>query len=97
MDKELLKKILESIIDNKENKKETISDILDKAINEPCEISIKKKKGDKAEAYIEGSGLSLLIALATIESSILKKLNCSQEVFDLIKTFIGHKEVGNNE
>lgn len=100
MDKELekmlkdIKEILEMLEDSDMgDTKEKFDNILKEAIETPCEISIKKGKNGNAEIGIKGNGLSVLVALAGAEQSILKEFECDNNEFNFIKNFIATREV----
>lgn len=100
MDKDIRKFLEESLETLKELMKESKNEIcgiaskhIDRAIDEPVEISIKKKQGGKATSNIKGTKLGLLVTLAGLESNILKTTDTTQEQFENIKKLVGTKEV----
>lgn len=97
MDKEL-KKMLEKLttILEKEIKGKLIEKIKE-AINEPCKISREKESGGKATTKIEGSILSILITLASLEKTVLEKLDPPAGLFEMLKEITGVTEDKENE
>lgn len=87
-----LKKIFDEKENTPENAKKMFYELLNRAINEPCEISIKKEKNGYAQASINGERLSLIVTLIGLEREVLNKLKCPKEEYEFIKTFIGSKE-----
>ncbi len=72
-------------------------ELFEKAIKEPCKISIKKDGNGKAEVQVQGTRLAVLIALAGLKEAVLNNTNCTEDEFDFIQNRIGTKEVKNNE
>lgn len=95
-----LKEMLDIATSEDFNKiKDKFDKLMNEALKQPCKITIEKYKDGKARTGIEGNRLSLLIALAGAEKSILKQLNCDNEEFEFIKNFVGAEETeeANNE
>ena len=76
-----------------ENVDQDIKDKFNKAINQECEISIKKGKDGVTHSYIMGSNLAILITLAGLEQAILNKLGCSESMYEMVKRAVGTEEV----
>ena len=88
-----LKELLEIMEDSDIGKaKKKFSKMLNEALEQPCKITIEKGKKGDAKLGIEGSRLSLLIALAGAEQGILKQLKCNDEEFEFIKNLVGTRE-----
>ena len=51
------------------------------------------KKGWDAHVDAKGNPVAILVALAGLESQILKKIGTSQDEFDMIKNYVNTKEV----
>ena len=88
-----MEKDIKEILDNLKDK---LMEKLDKELNEakaiPCEISIKTNKKGGAEVKVKGNRLSLLIALASLENSVLKQLNAKEEEFKMFKSIVDTEE-----
>ena len=96
MDKEL-KEMLKDLLKDLESKLDKRGDFdiktkLEEASKEDTEISIKVKDG-KAKTKIEGSGLALLITLAGLEKTLLKKLNPPKGIYDIVKQVVDTEDV----
>ena len=92
MDKEIKEKInqiLDTILDGAKDRTDII---IDRAIQDPCEISIQKGENGEATIRVDGSRLALLIALAGAEKSILNQLDCDNDEFDFLKERISTRE-----
>lgn len=63
-----------------------------KAIKGDASIEFNRIKG-KGNLKVKGSKIDVLVTLGALENELLKKLNCSDEVFNLIKEKIGTEEV----
>ena len=91
------KKIEKLLNDIKETIKElnldNMAETFIEATKDPCEISIRTDNKGGAEINVEGHKLSLLIALAGLEKSVLQQLNCDKDTFELIKNIVGTREV----
>ncbi len=95
-------KSLEGIIklidqDTMDKSKEKFKNTVSKALNDYCKITIEKDEDGQTRLGVEGNRLSLLIALAGAEQGILHQLNCDEDEFEFIKSFIGTEEVCRNE
>lgn len=100
MDKELLEKLKEltdKMMDTMGGKAGKVYNMFNEALNQPCNISVEKGQGNKAQTCIKGSRLSILVTLAGMEKSILRQLNCDNKEFEFIKNIIGSLEVNDNE
>lgn len=84
--KDKIKELLSSLIDD------VMEYSLQEALNEECEITVKKGKGGVVETEISGSGMALLVTLAGLEKTILDKVGCTDSMFKIIKGAIGTKE-----
>lgn len=91
--KEDLKKVSKLLEEMKSQAISEFSNKISEAIKEPAIISIEKDYDGKADTRIEGERLALIITLAGLEQTMFEKLNVDKEEFDLIKEFIGTKEV----
>lgn len=88
-----LKELIEIFEDKDISKaKKKFEKMLNEALDQPCKITIEKSKDGEAKLGIEGSRLSLLIALAGAEQGILKQLKCNDEEFDFIKNLVGTRD-----
>lgn len=103
MDKEMLemlKKISEKLEKiNTTDMKNDVGDIksivqnkISEAFNEPAIISIEKDNDGKAETHVEGTSLAILITLAGLEKTIIKKLEVPSSTWELIKSAVGTRE-----
>ena len=92
--KEMLEIVEESDLDKT---KEKFEKMLNEALNQPCEIAIKKDKDGGAKTKVEGCRLSLLITLAGLEKTLCKQLHCSDGEFELIKNLVGTKDADDVE
>ena len=81
-EKDLLKKV----------KKILLEDTIREAIKEDSLIKINTQNG-KASLEIKGSNASIIVALASLEQSILRNIDISEETFNIIKEMIGTKFV----
>lgn len=100
MDKELkemfeelnatLKEIIPLMVDDLEK-------VIDKGFNQEAEISIKTKKDGTADVSTSGTNIGILIALASLEQGIMKKLKPPKGTWELIKKKVGTREVSDNE
>lgn len=70
---------------------------IEKAHKEEAKISIEKKADGSACSIIEGSKTAILISLAGLEKSILRKLEVPESVWKYIKVKTGEKEVNDCE
>lgn len=84
-----LKKVLDDD-DMKEAENEFMEN-MKKAVNQHCTISMKKDKNGEAKLQYDGCRLGLIISLIGIEQSILKDLECDEDEFKFIKSFVGTK------
>lgn len=104
MNKELLKMLEELneslgnlLNDNKDIIEIKLQERLNKALNEKAIVSIEKFEGGKSKARIEGTNVSILIALAALEKAVFKKINPPKGCWELIKQSVGTREVEDNE
>lgn len=70
---------------------EELIEHLEEATKENCKVSLEAKKGN-IHVSCEGSGLALLLALATLEKNILSKTGTPTEVYEVVKSFVGVEE-----
>ena len=75
-----------------ENIKDYMKKAFKEAIDQECEISIKKEKNGEAHTCIKGSTLAILITLAGLEKGILEKLGCDESMFEFVKGAVGTEE-----
>lgn len=66
---------------------------IEKAFNEPVKLSIKKEKDGQCSTEIQGTTLSILIALAGLEKSTLERLDVPPYIWAFVKEIVGTKEV----
>ncbi|MBQ6546496.1 MAG: hypothetical protein IJL74_00665 [Bacilli bacterium] len=83
--KELLDNLKDKLMEEMDNK-------LNEAKNIPCEISVKTNKKGGAEVKVKGNKVSLLIALAGLENSVLKQLKTSENEFKMFKSIVNTEE-----
>lgn len=88
MDKDL-KELFDEL---KEKLKEKTFEKLEEIKKQPCEISIKTDKKGGAKVKIEGHKISLLIALASLENSMLKQIGASESEFKMFKSIVDTEE-----
>ena len=104
MDKELLEllkelnKLLGDMVDeNVEELSKQLNKELKRGLKEKAKLSIEIFGNGKAKTCIEGKTLPILIALATLEKSVLKDLNPPKGLYELIKNKVQTMEEDNNE
>ena len=86
----MLSKVLE---ENKDDITKQLDKKLERALKEKTTISMKKDNEGKADMHIEGDRIALIVTLAGLEKNMLKQLDVSEEMFELIKKMVGTKEV----
>ena len=79
--KSILKEVL---IDTLKNDKD-IYKILNEASKTETTLHIETNKKGGADIKLKGTNISILVALASLEKSILEKCNVPEEFFELIK------------
>ena len=89
--KELIGELVKEIIGG-ENIEDAFRSEFEEALQQECEISAKKDKDGVSHTHIEGSGLAILITLAGLEKGILKKLGCSESMYEIVKNVVGTEE-----
>lgn len=87
---EKLGKILEEKGDEIEK---ALNDSISDGHNESAYLSFKKDKNGYAEVVMEGTTMSMLIALAGLEKTVLEKTHVPSAVWKTIKETVGTKEV----
>lgn len=73
-------------------KKILLEDSIREAIKEDALIKINNQNG-KATIETKGTKASIIVALASLEQSILRNIGISEETFSIIKEMIGEKSV----
>ena len=91
---EQLNEKLEKLLDKKsEELGQAVSDRISEAHKENAHLSIVKNGDGKAKIIMEGTNLSMLVALAGLEKTVLEKTHVPSDVWKLIKETVGTKEV----
>ena len=80
----LLGDLLNVVAENMGKTEEKLKD----AMEESCEIHIKKEQDGELELTVKGNRLALMVALAGAEKSILKQIECSPKEFEYMKTCV---------
>ena len=88
-----LKKLIGTLLEETSDElAEELTDALIKAYKEKAFISVKKNADGSATTKIEGTNLSVLIALAGLEKNILKQTGVPEDLWEIIKDSVGTKE-----
>ncbi len=89
LEKIFIKALMES------NLGKDINKALKNGFDGEAELSIKKVKNGFANLHVEGNMFSILIALASLEKSILKKYDVPKELWEIVKERTGCIGVNN--
>ena len=96
MEEKLIKDFLEAVKDLMTGETGTLAKKVDarfdEAIKEKAVVSIEKFEDGRATTRIEGSNLSVLIALAGLEKTVFEKLEVPEGLWEMVKEKIGTKE-----
>lgn len=80
-------KLEEKIKDANSQMEDIIVDVLKAANKEDACIKVNNKAGE-VEVLLSGSTLSLLVTLAGLEITALRKLDVPKHIFDTIKDYV---------
>ena len=88
-----LNEVLEDFIsEDKDSIKNKLKDAISEGFKEKATLSIEKLEDGSTKTHIEGTNFGILIALAGLEKSVLKKLNTPKGLWELIKHSVGSEE-----
>jgi len=79
--KSILKEVLIDTLKNDKN----LYKALNKASKIETTLHIESNKNGEANIIVKGTNMSILIALASLEKSILEKYDVPEELFELVK------------
>lgn len=92
--KDLLNEVKELVDKTTDKMADTFYKDVEEALKGDCSLSIETKDG-RTKTSIEGTGLSILINLASLEKSVMKKLDVPVGLWEMVKELIDTKEADN--
>lgn len=94
---EMLDELNETLEDLLKDNNDILTDRINEAMKDKASISIEKDSNGGANVNIEGERLAILVALAGLEETVLRKLHTPVSVWKTIKEITGIMEVNDNE
>ena len=88
-----LKKLIDTLLEETSDElEEELADALKKVHKEKAFISVKKNADGTATTKLEGTTMSILVALAGLEQNILKQTKVPKDVWEIIRDCVSTKE-----